>query len=52
MYIYNIYVYIYVIYIVFEEWWNSERYNPGLLEIKANKLLKQEQVEGTGVLFG
>jgi len=37
---------------VFEEWWNSDRCNEGLRGLKLTKLFVQDQVEGTGALFG
>jgi hypothetical protein len=36
----------------FEGWWNSERLNPGLVELKASKSANINQVQGTGALFG
>lgn len=37
---------------VFEEWWNSDRCNEGLRDLKRSKLFVHQQVEGTGALFG
>jgi glycerol-3-phosphate dehydrogenase len=36
----------------FEGWWNSERLNPGLVELKASKSANVSQIQGSGALFG
>lgn len=39
-------------YEAFAAWWNSERLNPELVEMKEHKSANMEQVEGSGALFG
>lgn len=41
-----------IVFEVFEEWWNSDRCNEGLRDLKRSKLFVHQQVEGTGALFG
>lgn len=41
-----------VSYEAFAAWWNSERLNPELVEMKQHKSANMEQVEGSGALFG
>ncbi len=36
----------------FSSWWNSERLNPGLIEIRKSKMATAEQLEGPGAVFG
>jgi hypothetical protein len=36
----------------FAEWWNSERLNPGLLELKANNMATFQNIVGPGTVFG
>lgn len=36
----------------FSSWWNSERHNPELVEMKQNKSANVEHLEGSGALFG
>ncbi len=35
-----------------EEWWNSDRLNPGLVAMREQKTATAESVEGSGTLFG
>ena len=36
----------------FIAWWNSDRFNEGLVELKQNKTANLDQVEGSGTIFG
>ena len=36
----------------FAAWWNSERLNPELKEMKQHKSANMEQMEGSGSMFG
>lgn len=36
----------------FSSWWNSERLNPALVELRKNKMAKADQFEGPGAVFG
>jgi glycerol-3-phosphate dehydrogenase len=35
-----------------QAWWNSERLNPGLVDLRQRKIATAQQVEGSGTLFG
>jgi hypothetical protein len=35
-----------------QSWWNSERLNPGLTELRQRKMATADQVEGSGTVFG
>lgn len=35
-----------------QSWWNSERFNPGLVKLRQRKMATAQQVEGSGTLFG
>lgn len=41
-----------VTYEAFAAWWNSERMNPELVEMKQHKSANMEHMEGSGALFG
>lgn len=36
----------------FAAWWNSERCNPQLAELRRTKMAVGTQIEGSGALFG